>query len=167
MAYEYHYQRLVHWQDTDLAGIIHYANYFRYMDEAETEFYRSVGLHKLTDSRQEGVMCPRVSAACDFIKPVTFGDELDVHTWISKKGRSSIVFECSFKLGEEDCSLQAPADSAGSDRGHRARTQVARGRVTAVFVSKGPDGKMKPVAMPERFDRLFEVAPFAPEASAG
>ena len=91
-------------------------------------------------------MCPRVSATCDFIKPVTFGDELDVHTWISKKGRSSIVFECSFKLGEEE---------------------VARGRVTAVFVSKVPDGKMKPVAMPERFDRLFEVAPFAPKASAG
>ena len=54
MAYEFHYQRLVHWQDTDLAGIIHYTNYFRYMDEAETEFYRSMGLHKLEDSTAEG-----------------------------------------------------------------------------------------------------------------
>ena len=146
MAYEHHYQRLVHWQDTDIAGIIHYTNYFRYMDEAETEFYRSVGLHKLKDSKREGVMCPRVSATCDFIKPATFGDELDVHSWISKKGRSSIVFQYSFKL---------------------AGQEVARGSVTAAFVSKGPDGKLKPVAMPERFDRLLEVAPTAAEPRGG
>ena len=146
MAYEHHYQRLVHWQDTDIAGIIHYANYFRYMDEAETEFYRSVGLHKLVDSKQEGVMCPRVSATCNFIKPVTFGDELDVHTWIFEKGAIVDCFEYSFKLAEEE---------------------VARGRVAAVFVSKGPDGQMKPVAMPERFDRLFEIAPFDGGAEGG
>ena len=91
-------------------------------------------------------MCPRVSATCDFLKPVTFGDELDVHTWISKKGRSSIVFEYSFKFAEEE---------------------VARGRVVAAFVAKGPDGKMKPVAMPKRFDRLFEVAPFAGDRGEG
>ena len=135
-----------YWQDTDIAGIIHYTNYFRYMDEAETEFYRSVGLHKLKDSKREGVMCPRVSATCDFLRPATFGDELDVHSWISKKGRSSIVFQYCFKLDGQE---------------------VARGSVTAAFVSKGPDGKLKPVAMPERFDRLLEVAPMAGEPSGG
>lgn len=143
MPYEYHYRRLVHWQDTDLAGIIHYTNYFRYMDEAETEFYRSLGLDKLADSGREGVMCPRVSAHCDFIKRVTFGDELDVHLWISRKGRSSIVFSYSFKRGEEE---------------------VARGSVTAAFAAKGSDGEIKAAPIPERFDRLFEVAPYAAKA---
>ena len=140
MAYEFHYQRLVHWQDTDLAGIIHYTNYFRYMDEAETEFYRSMGLHKLEDSTAEGVTCPRVSATCDFIRPAVFWDELDVHLRIAKKGRSSIVFEYSFKRGPQG-------------------EEVARGSVTCAFSERGEDGTLRSTPIPERFDQLFESAP--------
>ena len=142
MAYEFYYRRLVHWQDTDLAGIIHYTNYFRYMDEAETEFYRSLGLHKLKDSSAEGVTCPRVSASCDFVSPAVFGDELDIHLWVAKKGRSSMVYEYSFK------------------RTQKAQ-EVAHGRVICVFSERGRNGQLRSVAIPERFDRVFQVAPFA------
>ena len=42
MAYEFHYKRRIHFQETDAAGLIHFTNYFRYMEEAETEFLMSV-----------------------------------------------------------------------------------------------------------------------------
>ena len=142
MAYEFHYRRLVHWQDTDLAGIIHYTNYFRYMDEAETEFYRSLGLHKLNDSRKEHVTCPRVSASCNFVKPAVFGDVLNVHLWIAKKGRSSIMYRYSFRREEPN------------------PEEIASGQVTCVFSSRDTDGQLSSSPIPERFDRLFEVAPF-------
>ena len=141
MAYEFHYRRLVHWQDTDLAGIIHYTNYFRYMDEAETEFYRSLGLHKLKDSTKEGVTCPRVSASCDFVKPAVFGDVLNVHLWIAKKGRSSIVYRYSFQ--------REPSSE-----------EIASGQITCVFSSLDTDGRLRSNPIPKRFDCLFEVAPF-------
>ena len=73
MDFEFRYRRRVFWQDTDMAGIIHFTNYFRYMEEAETEFHRSLGFGMLKTGGGLGVWRPRVSAQCDFLRPVTFG----------------------------------------------------------------------------------------------
>ena len=86
MAYEYHYRRKVYWQDTDMAGIIHFTNYFRYMEEVEIEFLSSLDLDPLKFAHKHNVWRPRVSAQCDFKKTVSFGDELDIHIWVVKKG---------------------------------------------------------------------------------
>ena len=136
MAHEFHYRRLVHWQDTDTAGIIHFTNYFRYMEEAETEFLRSFGIQKRKDPPFDTVFCPRVSASCDFVKTVAFGDELGVHLSVAKIGRSSIGYRFSFTCGEHE---------------------VARGRLTVVCVRKDSDGKMKSVPIPERLRQVLEV----------
>ena len=142
MAFEFHYRRFVAWQDTDAAGIIHFTNYFRYMEEAETRFHLSLGSEFLEAVRQ-GIYCLRVSVSCDFLKPVTFGDEIDIHLWVRKKGRSSIGYEMSFRHNGEE---------------------VARGRLTAVCVSND-GGKMKSVPIPPALDQALQVAPFA-EANA-
>ena len=140
MAFEFHYRRLVYWQDTDAAGIIHFTNYFRYMEEAETQFHFSMDGDALETWRAAGIDWPRVSVSCDFLKPVTFGDELDVHLWVAKKGRSSVSYEFSFKhKGEE----------------------VARGRLTMVFVKKDAEGTMRSTPIPQVLDERLEVAPFA------
>jgi YbgC/YbaW family acyl-CoA thioester hydrolase len=143
MAFEFHYRRFVAWQDTDAAGIIHFTNYFRYMEEAETQFQLSLGSEFLEAVRQ-GIYCLRVAVSCDFLKPVTFGDEIDIHLWVRKKGRSSIGYEMSFRHNGEE---------------------VARGRLTAVCVSNDGGGKMKSVPIPPALDHVLEVAPFA-EGSA-
>ncbi len=140
MAFEFHYQRLVHWQDTDAAGIIHFTNYFRYMEEAETQFHRSLDLAAFDLWKAEGIDWPRVSVSCDFVKPVTFGDQLDVHLWVAKKGRSSIGYEFSFKSKSQE---------------------VARGRLTMVFVKKDSEGVMRPVPAPQALLDRLEVAPFS------
>ncbi len=136
MAHEFHYRRLVHWQDTDTAGIIHFTNYFRYMEEAETEFFRSLGIQKVKDPPFDTVLCPRVSASCDFIKTVAFGDELDVHLSVAKIGRTSIGYRFSFRRGEDE---------------------VAHGRLTVVCVQKDRNGEMKSVPVPERLRQVLEV----------
>jgi acyl-CoA thioester hydrolase len=142
MAFEFHYRRFVAWQDTDAAGIIHFTNYFRYMEEAETHFQLSLGGEFLEAVRQ-GIYCLRVSVSCDFLKPVTFGDEIDIHLWVRKKGRSSIGYEMSFRHNGEE---------------------VAHGRLTAACV-RNDGGKMKSVPIPPALDHVLEVAPFA-EGSA-
>jgi YbgC/YbaW family acyl-CoA thioester hydrolase len=143
MAFEFHYRRFVAWQDTDAAGIIHFTNYFRYMEEAETQFQLSLGGEFLEAVRQ-GIYCLRVSVSCDFLKPVTFGDEIDIHLWVRKKGRSSIGYEMSFRHSGEE---------------------VARGRLTAVCV-RSDGGTMKSVPIPPALDQVLELAPFA-DANAG
>lgn len=45
--------RRVEFADTDMAGIIHFANYYRYMEEAEHAFFRSLGL-RIMQSQPDG-----------------------------------------------------------------------------------------------------------------
>lgn len=140
MAYEFHYPRKVYWQDTDMAGIIHFTNYFRYMEEVEIEFLYSLGLDTLKIAHKYNVWRPRVSAQCDFKKTVSFGDELDIHIWVVKKGRSSLHYEIAFNHDGEE---------------------VAHGRLIVACVSKTADGKLEATPIPPIMNDALEVAPFA------
>ena len=44
MAYQFKIRRIVEFSDTDMAGIVHHAVYYRYMEAAEHAFFRSLGL---------------------------------------------------------------------------------------------------------------------------
>jgi len=64
--------------DTDLAGIVHFANFLRYAENAEHAFLRSIGspVHTTKGARQQG--WPRVAVTCDFHRPARFGETLRV-----------------------------------------------------------------------------------------
>src|SRR6185436_17612716 len=70
--------RRVEFGDTDMAGIMHFSNFFRFMEAAESDFLRSLGLSVswFEDGTKWGF--PRVSAACDFKKPAKFQDVLSI-----------------------------------------------------------------------------------------
>ena len=75
MAFEYKVTRRVEFSDTDLAGIMHFSNYFRFMETAEHAFFRSLG-YSVVLSRNGLPLClPRVHATCDFFAPLGFEDE--------------------------------------------------------------------------------------------
>ena len=64
MAYEFHCKRRVEFAETDMAGIVHFSNFFRYMELAEHEFLRSLSLSVHDPSRADFVAWPRVNAEC-------------------------------------------------------------------------------------------------------
>ena len=104
--------RRVEFADTDMAGIVHFANFFRYMEQAEHEFLRSVGLSVAMDQPDGSVIgWPRVSCSCSFDEPARFEDLLEIRLAVSRVGVKSITYEIVFFRGD---------------------TQVASGRTKAV-----------------------------------
>lgn len=89
--------RRVEFADTDMAGIIHFANYYRYMEEAEHAFFRSLGLG-IMQSQSDGSVIgwPRVSASCSFEAPAYFEDALEVRLNVVRKGVKSLNYEIEF-----------------------------------------------------------------------
>ncbi|QEL16964.1 acyl-CoA thioesterase [Limnoglobus roseus] len=90
--------RRVEFGDTDMAGIMHFSNFFRFMEVAETAFLRS---HGLTVSWTEGGQSygfPRVSTACDFQRPLRFEDEVTIAVSVEKIGKKSISYKFTFTL---------------------------------------------------------------------
>ena len=93
--------RRVEFADTDMAGIIHFANYYRYMEEAEHAWFRSLGL-SIMQSQLDGSVIgwPRVSASCSFEAPAYFEDALEVRLNVVRKGVKSLNYEIEFWRGE-------------------------------------------------------------------
>src|SRR3954469_9426231 len=84
--------RTVEFGDTDMAGIVHFANFFRYMESAEHAFLRACGLSVVAEWEGEPVSFPRVSASCDYLRPVRFQDVIDTAVRVERVGRSSVHF---------------------------------------------------------------------------
>jgi len=95
----------VHFGDTDPYGVVYFASYFRYCHQGIEEFLSRCGLppHEVLKNQTEGFGLPIVSAACDFLKPVRYGEKLRLNVSLSRIGEKSLGFDFRFyRLGEQD-----------------------------------------------------------------
>jgi YbgC/YbaW family acyl-CoA thioester hydrolase len=121
---EFRYRRLVQFAETDLAGVVHFSCFFRYMEEAEHALWRAAGLTIAPRDSELGF--PRVSASIDFLAPLRFEDEFEVWIRIEAISRRSIRYASTITCGG---------------------VTVATGALTAVCVRKAPP--MRAVDIPE------------------
>jgi YbgC/YbaW family acyl-CoA thioester hydrolase len=102
MAAVFHARRRIEFVDTDMAGIVHFSNFYRFMEAAETAFLRSRGLSvAATMWEGQALGFPRVSASCDFHRPARFQDVLDIALHIKRIGTRSITYGFEFRLHAE------------------------------------------------------------------
>ena len=71
------YLHHVQYYETDRMGITHHSNYIRWMEEARVAFLEELGwgYEKLEDM---GIVSPVTQAACEFKKPTTFSDLVEI-----------------------------------------------------------------------------------------
>ncbi len=80
----------VAFHDTDAAGIVHFANYFLYAEEAETAALASLGIFSADTLRRYGF--PRVQAGAQYLAPLHFHDVYTVHAGLTHIGNSSLAW---------------------------------------------------------------------------
>src|SRR5271154_3577263 len=97
MAFEYKATRRVEFSETDMAGIMHYSNFFRYMETAEHGFFRSLGMSIFKDKGHPEVCWPRVHAECDYNAPVTFEDEIEIHLLVTSIKSKTLSYLFNFR----------------------------------------------------------------------
>ena len=145
MAHEFKYRRRVEFVDTDLAGIVHFSNFFRFMEQAEHAFFRSLGLtlHGTHEGRTIG--WARGHAACDYRRPAHYEEVLEVQLAVRDKTESELEYELVFqRVGPDD----TPEE------------ELARGRLRVVCVAREKgDGRLRRIPMPPAVDELVQVAP--------
>src|SRR5262245_5596526 len=94
--------RRVEFSDTDAAGMMHFAAFFRMMEQAEHELLRSVGLSVMMHDAKGTASWPRVSAKCDFSVAARFEDVLEIEVWIARLGKSSVTYGHRFMRGGQE-----------------------------------------------------------------
>lgn len=89
---EYTHKVHVYYRDVDQMGIVYYARFLEYFEEARTELLRKIGI-KVTDIEDNGYYLPVISVNCLYKNPAKFDDELNVKTKISEIPRSTLKIE--------------------------------------------------------------------------
>jgi YbgC/YbaW family acyl-CoA thioester hydrolase len=91
--------RRVQFAETDMAGIVHFANYFRWMEEVEHAFFRSLGLSVAMRHENIEIGWPRVNVGFEYYGPLRFEDEVELRLRVTKVGGKSLSYEVDVLLG--------------------------------------------------------------------
>jgi YbgC/YbaW family acyl-CoA thioester hydrolase len=132
---QYLLKRRVQFYETDAAGIVHFSQFFRYMEEAEHALWRSAGLSIAPAEAEIG--WPRVAASFEYRRPLRFEDEFEIWLGIAEIGERNIRYVCRITRGD---------------------TRIANGSLTIACVTKGSQGNMKSTVIPAAVAARFEVA---------
>jgi YbgC/YbaW family acyl-CoA thioester hydrolase len=135
MSAEFRLRRRVAFSETDAAGIVHFANFFRYFEDAEHALWREAGLS--IHSGDSPIGWPRVAASCEYHRPLKFEQEFEIQVAIAEITGRTIRYEGAITRDGEP---------------------VATATWKIACVNKLPDGSMKSTNIPTNI--LDRLAPY-------
>lgn len=121
-------ERRIQFAETDMAGVLHFSNYFRLMEEVEHAFFRSIGYGVVSELDGMTVSWPRVSATCEYYAPLRFEDEIRLVLRVTHVGNKSLSYEVEFVRGPD---------------------RVAQGEITAICCATGESGTFRSIPIPD------------------
>lgn len=138
MASTYEMTRRVEFCETDMAGIVHFSNFYKWMEQAEHRFFRSLGL-TIVFPQPDGstIGWPRVSANCRFESPARYEDEITVQLAVQRIGVKSLTYDAVFRCGDR---------------------VLARGTMKTVCCRVSPDEPLTSIPIPDRYLEQLEEA---------
>lgn len=120
----------VYFEDSDAQGLVYYANYFKFMERARTEWIRALGVEQDVLLEQQRRLFVVVETQAEFVQPARFNDQLVVTAALLERARASFLLE---------------------QRIHRDRLDgdlICRGTTRAAFLNADT---MKPARLPDTF----------------
>jgi acyl-CoA thioester hydrolase len=90
----------VYYEDTDLAGIVYYANYLRFLERGRSEMVRAAGISQL-DMKARGLVFAVRRVEADYLRPARFEDDLVVETRATDLRGASFEMPQRVLRGEE------------------------------------------------------------------
>ncbi|MDG1084360.1 MAG: tol-pal system-associated acyl-CoA thioesterase [Planktotalea sp.] len=91
----------VYYEDTDLAGIVYYANYLRFIERARTEWVRVQGIDQTRLKKEEGLVFAVRHLEADYLAPARFDDDLTVRTRVKQMTGARIVLNQDVMRGTD------------------------------------------------------------------
>ena len=92
----------VYYEDTDLAGVVYYANYLKFIERARTEWVRALGVDQRRLRAEAGLVFAVRRVAAEYLRPARFDDELQVETAVlAVTGVRIVLQQDIFRAGEK------------------------------------------------------------------
>ena len=126
-----------------MAGIMHFSNFFRLMEETEHAFFRSLGISIHEEGNSQTIGWPRVNATCEYLHPLKFEEKVEIHLLVKEIRRTTITYYFQFSKVDGD-----------------RRVDVARGRITTICAQLNvKKGELESIAIPPKILENIDPAP--------
>lgn len=89
MKKEFIYNFKVYYEDTDVGGVVYYANYLKFLERARSEAIYSLGFNNLDLKKNNDVIIVVKSCNINYIRPAKFEDKLSVISYIISTSKAS------------------------------------------------------------------------------
>ena len=90
----------VYYEDTDLAGIVYYANYLKFIERARSEWVRELGVDQIAMKAEQGIVFAVRRVEADYLSPAKFDDILDIKTDVQDISAARITLTQDVSRGE-------------------------------------------------------------------
>lgn len=91
----------VYYEDTDMAGIVYYANYLKYIERGRSEWVRELGLDQTRLREEQGLFFAVRKVEADYLRPAVYDDALRVETRVEAVSGARLMLLQQVKRGEE------------------------------------------------------------------
>ena len=91
----------VYYEDTDLAGIVYYANYLKFIERARSEWVQTLGIDQMRLKAEHGVVFAVRRIEADYLLAAKFGDRLQVNTRVLDVTGARMRLEQTVQRGQE------------------------------------------------------------------
>ena len=143
MACEHTSIRRIEFSETDMAGLVHFSNYFRYMETAERDFFEVNGLDLILSKPGKLVGWPRARAECKFTAPLRFGDTIEIHLAVKTIKDRSIDYQFRIFRKQKDGN----------------RIQAAKAHMTTILTKLDENGELQSINIPPEIRSCITEAP--------
>ena len=101
MSKYFKYKFKIYYEDTDLGGVVYYANYLKYLERARSEAIYSLGLTNIKLQKDYGALIIVKSCNIEYKKPAKFEDELEIISSVLSKTKTSFIMNQIIKRRDE------------------------------------------------------------------
>ena len=129
----HHFALRVYFEDTDVAGIVYYANYLKFMERARSDMLRGAGIDQRSVLEDTGGVYVVAEANIKYRRSAKLDDALQVLSQVKEVRAASCVIH---------------------QRVMRGRELLADAKITAAFLSSAGRPQRQPLAWVETFERL-------------
>ena len=91
----------VYCEDTDLAGIVYYANYLKFIERARSEWVRGLGIDQALLRAKQGIVFAVRRVEADYLRPAVFDDVLSVQTVLADLSGARLVLDQAVLRGAQ------------------------------------------------------------------
>ena len=98
---DHQFELKVYYEDTDLAGIVYYANYLKFIERARSEWVQTLGIDQMRLKAEHGVVFAVRRIEADYLLAAKFGDRLQVNTRVLDVTGARMRLEQTVQRGQE------------------------------------------------------------------